>query len=196
MTSAAEYELIDDGVYTPQTHPAASALLVASEYFVIDVSTFASLVSRRDPVGILTAPPADTPNAAPVTVICSSSRDPVRAARSIRHPQQLPPHPRIHHPPHRRRQDTTRNPPLHQGIHRPRALPPAHPVNDTAHKPLTNIEASGGNGEGDSPLGSGEVSPLVHGCEGLRDDLGHHVRLQEGEEVVSVHDADVAELGA
>jgi hypothetical protein len=55
---------------------------------------------------------------------------------------------------------------------------------------------SGGNGEGDSPPGSGKVSPLVHGCEGLRDDLGHHVRLQEGEEVVSVHDAYVAELGA
>ena len=53
MTSEAKHELIDEGVYTPQTAPAAGARLVASEYFVQDVNTFASLASRRVPVGTL-----------------------------------------------------------------------------------------------------------------------------------------------
>jgi DNA-binding CsgD family transcriptional regulator len=53
MTSEAKHELIDQGVLTPQTAPAAGARLVASEYFVQDVNTFASLASRRIPVGTL-----------------------------------------------------------------------------------------------------------------------------------------------
>jgi hypothetical protein len=63
------------------------------------------------------------------------------------HPDaQLPPHARLRRPAHRRRQDHAGNPPLPQAIHRPRALPPAHSVDETAHKPLTNIEASEGCG--------------------------------------------------
>jgi len=53
MTSTADHELIDEGVYTPQTAPGAGVLLVASEYFVTGVNTFAGLAFRRVPVGIL-----------------------------------------------------------------------------------------------------------------------------------------------
>ncbi len=53
MTSEAPQELIDEGVFTPETVPQAGAAMVASEYLVEDVNTFASLASRRVPVGIL-----------------------------------------------------------------------------------------------------------------------------------------------
>jgi DNA-binding CsgD family transcriptional regulator len=53
MTSDAPHELIEHGVFTPETAPAAGALLVASEYLREDVNTFASLAGRRPPVGVL-----------------------------------------------------------------------------------------------------------------------------------------------
>ena len=37
---------------------------------------------------------------------------------------------------------------------------------------------------------------LMSRCERLSDDCGYQVRLQEGQEVVSLHDPDVAEMGA
>src|SRR5215216_5231672 len=53
MTSDAPHELVSEGVFTPDTIMAAGALLVASEYFVEDVNTFAHLASRRVPVATL-----------------------------------------------------------------------------------------------------------------------------------------------
>ncbi len=53
MTSDAPQELLSEGVLTRETAPDAGALIVASEYFVEDVNTFAGLASRRVPVGIL-----------------------------------------------------------------------------------------------------------------------------------------------
>ena len=53
MTSDAPYELIEEGVFTAETAPAAGALIVASEYLRDDVNTFAALARRRTPVGIL-----------------------------------------------------------------------------------------------------------------------------------------------
>ena len=53
ITSDAPDELISAGVFTMETAPAAGARLVASEYFLPDVNTFAGLASRRTPVGIL-----------------------------------------------------------------------------------------------------------------------------------------------
>lgn len=53
LTSDSPQELIDYGVYTAETAPAAGALIVASEYLRPDVNTFASLAGRRTPVGIL-----------------------------------------------------------------------------------------------------------------------------------------------
>jgi hypothetical protein len=70
-----------------------------------------------------------------------------RHSRHRAHPDtQLPAHPRLHRPSHRRGQDPTRNPPLPQALHRPRALQAPHPRDDLAHRPLTNIEASEGWG--------------------------------------------------
>jgi DNA-binding CsgD family transcriptional regulator len=53
MTSDAPQELISEGVFTPQAAAEAGAGIVASEYFVTDLNTFASLAARRVPVGIL-----------------------------------------------------------------------------------------------------------------------------------------------
>jgi len=53
ITSDAGQELVSSGVYTPQALQAASAAIVASEYFTGDVNTFASLSARRVPVSIL-----------------------------------------------------------------------------------------------------------------------------------------------
>jgi DNA-binding CsgD family transcriptional regulator len=53
MTSDAPYELLEEGVFTAQTAPAAGALIVASEYLREDVNAFAALAGRRVPVGIL-----------------------------------------------------------------------------------------------------------------------------------------------
>ncbi len=53
MTSEAPQELIEQGVFSPETAPAAGAVIVASEYLREDVNTFAALARRRVPVGIL-----------------------------------------------------------------------------------------------------------------------------------------------
>jgi hypothetical protein len=53
MTSDAPQELISEGVFTPQAAADAGAGIVASEYFVADLNTVASLAARRVPVGIL-----------------------------------------------------------------------------------------------------------------------------------------------
>jgi DNA-binding CsgD family transcriptional regulator len=53
MTSDAPDELIEQGVFTPETAPRAGELLVASEYLIPDVNTFAGLARKRVPVGIL-----------------------------------------------------------------------------------------------------------------------------------------------
>jgi DNA-binding CsgD family transcriptional regulator len=53
LTSDAPHELIEHGVFTRQTAPAAGAQLVASEYFVEDFNRFADLAAQRVPVGIL-----------------------------------------------------------------------------------------------------------------------------------------------
>ncbi len=53
LTSDAPQELVSNGIYTSETVMAAGALLVASEYFVPDVNTFAGLARRRVPVATL-----------------------------------------------------------------------------------------------------------------------------------------------
>ncbi len=53
MTSDAPHELISSGLLTPETVMAAGAQLIASEYFIADVNTFAGLASRRVPVATL-----------------------------------------------------------------------------------------------------------------------------------------------
>jgi DNA-binding CsgD family transcriptional regulator len=54
MTSDAPHELIENGFMTSEAAPAAGAKVVASEYLVDDVNTFAALAKRREPVGTLT----------------------------------------------------------------------------------------------------------------------------------------------
>ena len=53
ITSDTVDELIGAGIFTPATIGDAGAKLIASEYFVADLNTFAGLASRRVPVGIL-----------------------------------------------------------------------------------------------------------------------------------------------
>ena len=53
MTSDAPQELIENGFLSAETAPAAGVRVVASEYIVDDVNTFAALSKRREPVGIL-----------------------------------------------------------------------------------------------------------------------------------------------
>ena len=53
ITSDGGQELIGEGVFTPETISDAGALILAGEYFVKDVNTFAGLAARRVPVGIL-----------------------------------------------------------------------------------------------------------------------------------------------
>jgi DNA-binding NarL/FixJ family response regulator len=53
ITSDAPHELVELGVFTAETAPAAGAGVVASEYFRSDFNTFAALAARRVPVGIL-----------------------------------------------------------------------------------------------------------------------------------------------
>jgi DNA-binding CsgD family transcriptional regulator len=52
MTSDAPQELIDSGVYTPESAVVAGYGIIASEYLREDVNTFAALAARRAPVGI------------------------------------------------------------------------------------------------------------------------------------------------
>jgi DNA-binding CsgD family transcriptional regulator len=53
MTSDAPVELIDAGVFTHETAPAAGEAIVTNEYMGDGVNTFAGLARRRIPVGIL-----------------------------------------------------------------------------------------------------------------------------------------------
>jgi DNA-binding CsgD family transcriptional regulator len=53
LTSDAPEELIESGVFTPETAPAAGELIVAGEYGADGTNTFASLARRRIPVAIL-----------------------------------------------------------------------------------------------------------------------------------------------
>jgi DNA-binding CsgD family transcriptional regulator len=53
ITSDTGRELIDAGVFTPENIADAGAYILASEYFVEDVNTFAGLAARRVPVAIL-----------------------------------------------------------------------------------------------------------------------------------------------
>ncbi len=53
ITSDAGHELVSEGVFTAETISDAGGLILASEYFVKDVNTFAGLAARRVPVGIL-----------------------------------------------------------------------------------------------------------------------------------------------
>ena len=55
MTSDSPEELIDSGVFTPATAAHAGAGIVASEYLVEDVNTFAALARRRMTAGTLRA---------------------------------------------------------------------------------------------------------------------------------------------
>jgi DNA-binding CsgD family transcriptional regulator len=61
ITSDAPHELISSGVYTAETVGDAGAKLIASEYFMSDVNTFAELASRRVPVGILSTTTQNRP---------------------------------------------------------------------------------------------------------------------------------------
>jgi DNA-binding CsgD family transcriptional regulator len=61
ITSDAPHELISAGVYTPESVGDAGAKMIASEYFVPDVNTFAGLASRRVPVGILSTATRNRP---------------------------------------------------------------------------------------------------------------------------------------
>jgi transposase len=54
-------------------------------------------------------------------------------------------------PAHRRGKDPQGNPPLHQALYRPRALPAAHPLDESSGGPLTNIEASNARPPGSTP---------------------------------------------
>ena len=53
LTSDEPSEMIERGVYTAETAPAAGELIVRSEYIVEDRNTFAELAGRRGPVGTL-----------------------------------------------------------------------------------------------------------------------------------------------
>jgi hypothetical protein len=53
LTSDDPEELIDTGLLTPETAPAAGQLIVAGEYMGDGINTFASLARKRVPVAIL-----------------------------------------------------------------------------------------------------------------------------------------------
>jgi DNA-binding NarL/FixJ family response regulator len=53
MTSDAPAELVERGIYTAQSAPAAGQLMARSEYLIEDFNTFASLARRRVPVSSL-----------------------------------------------------------------------------------------------------------------------------------------------
>jgi DNA-binding CsgD family transcriptional regulator len=54
VTSDSPTELISRGIFTPDGATAAGQGIIASEYFVQDLNTFASLARKRVPVGTLT----------------------------------------------------------------------------------------------------------------------------------------------
>ena len=86
ITSDTPHELVSSGVYTPETVGDAGAKMIASEYFVPDVNTFAALASRRVPVGILSTATRNRPERSARYRKCWAVRDSVRAARSVREP--------------------------------------------------------------------------------------------------------------
>jgi DNA-binding CsgD family transcriptional regulator len=53
ITSDGSDELVSSGILEPDAVSQAGAKMIASEYFVPDVNTFAGLAARRSPVGIL-----------------------------------------------------------------------------------------------------------------------------------------------
>ena len=53
MTTDAPAELIERGVFTEESAPAAGELMVRSEYLIEDFNTFAALAGKRVPVGSL-----------------------------------------------------------------------------------------------------------------------------------------------
>jgi DNA-binding NarL/FixJ family response regulator len=55
MTSESPEELVGAGVFTAETAAAAGAAIVASEYLIDDVNSFAGLARRRTPAGTLSA---------------------------------------------------------------------------------------------------------------------------------------------
>jgi DNA-binding CsgD family transcriptional regulator len=61
LTSDSPHELVNTGIFTTDTVRAAGAGIVASEYFVSDLNTFASLARKRVPVGTLSQATAGRP---------------------------------------------------------------------------------------------------------------------------------------
>jgi DNA-binding CsgD family transcriptional regulator len=61
LTSDSPHELVGSGVFTADTVAAAGAGIVASEYFVADLNTFAALARKRVPVGTLSQATAGRP---------------------------------------------------------------------------------------------------------------------------------------
>jgi AcrR family transcriptional regulator len=61
LTSDSPHELVSTGVFTTDTVTAAGAGIVASEYFVSDLITFASPARKRVPVGTLSQAAAGRP---------------------------------------------------------------------------------------------------------------------------------------
>ncbi len=53
LTSDTPMDLIEQGIYTEETAPAAGEMIVRSEYMIDDYQSFAELAVRRVPVGIL-----------------------------------------------------------------------------------------------------------------------------------------------
>src|SRR6478672_2571976 len=72
MTSDAPDELIDHGIFTPETAVQGGELMVRSEYLIEDFNTFASLAGRRVPVASLERATRAGPSAAPATASCWS----------------------------------------------------------------------------------------------------------------------------
>jgi DNA-binding CsgD family transcriptional regulator len=62
LTSDEPIELLERGIYTPETVQAAGELLVRSEYVVDDHNTFAQLATRRLPVATLAQATRGDPN--------------------------------------------------------------------------------------------------------------------------------------
>jgi len=108
------------------SHPAAAAAKPRSPR---SAAPARSQPAAARPSGTGSTAAATAPSTAPST----PSRSPGSAAA---------PHPRLCRQAHRSGKDSAGNPPVPQAIHRPRALPPAHPVDEPSGESLTNIEAS------------------------------------------------------
>ena len=85
LTSDEPRELVEQGIYTPDTVAAAGEVLVRSEYMSEDPNTFAKLAGRRVPVGILDAGDARQAGAKrALSRPARALRDPARAAGGVR----------------------------------------------------------------------------------------------------------------